>query len=487
MRLISATLLLAIISSFAAPLLLRGAPPEQAQVEQAVVKRIHYAGEPATASLAERMRELHVPGVSVAVVAGGRIAWQQAYGLADAGTSAAVTDQTDFQAASMSKPLTALAALALVDQGKLALDSDINQHLKRWQIPANEFTAKQPVTLRLLLSHRAGTTVSGFPGYKAGEAVPTIVQVLLGEKPASTEPVKVIRKPGAQFAYSGGGTTIVQLALEDTLGQSMTELMQRNVLQPLGMTGSTFAQPLPDDWRDRAAGGHDMNGSPIGYRTHPEQGAAGLWATAGDLARYFLGVQAALAGERGAILSTATATEMLKPVGDGTVGLGPFLTIDDGRVVRFGHGGANAGFRGSMLGTLEGGFAAVVLTNSDEGSALADEVINTVAGVYGWPGPTSESKTIVRLDSGVLDKYVGDYAIGPIKAGTISVRDGSVFIKGMQGEVEIFFESPTKFLNPFVGLEGEIEVGDDGVVSLTVKTGGQTIRVRKIVPKEGPK
>jgi CubicO group peptidase (beta-lactamase class C family) len=151
---------------------------------------------PAIMKLAERMEFYKVPGVSVAVINDGRIEWARAYGVKDATTKDLLTTETLFQAGSISKPTAALAALKLVQEGKLNLDEDVNVKLVSWKVPENEFTKTQKVTLRRLLTHSAGLTVHGFPGYAADAEVPTLIQVLNGEKPANTDPIRVDTVPG---------------------------------------------------------------------------------------------------------------------------------------------------------------------------------------------------------------------------------------------------------------------------------------------------
>ncbi len=342
---------------------------EQTAIEGSIEPLLRYEDDPPTCSLAERMKYLGVPGMSVAVVVDGRIAWAAGYGLADASDKTPVTTNTLFQAASISKPVTALGALRLVASGKVALDADINGYLRRWKIPANDFTGDHPVTLRLLLSHRGGTTVHGFPGYAAGAALPTLVDVLDGRPPANSAAVKVVRQPGKEFVYSGGGTTIVQMALEDVTGEPLAEYLAREVLGPLGMTSSTYEQPLPAAHRASAASGHTRDGQPIAgrFHTYPEQAAAGLWTTPSDLCRWLIGVQRAVAAEKGAVLPIELAKEMVAPVGDGPVGLGPFLTVEDGKVIAFGHSGGNEGFICDSRANMTGGTGAVVMTNSNSG------------------------------------------------------------------------------------------------------------------------
>src|SRR5215471_10327430 len=218
--------------------------PRIAQVESGLRPPVLIEGDK-TWSIEERMRFYGVSGVSIAVIRDSKIEWAKGYGLADVETKQAVTPSTLFQAGSISNPVSAMGALVLVEDGKLKLDADINGYLKSWKVPGNEHTAKSPVTLERLLSHTAGLTVHGLPGYAAGATIPTVPQVLDGAPPANTAPVRVDLDPGTQYRYSGGGYTIAQLAMVDVTGQTFPALMQRLVLGPLGMKESTFDQPLP--------------------------------------------------------------------------------------------------------------------------------------------------------------------------------------------------------------------------------------------------
>src|SRR5690606_17154585 len=157
----------------------------------------------------------------------------------------------------------------------------VNDQLTSWRLPANEHTAAQPVTLRHLLTHSAGTTVHGFRGYARGEEVPTLVQLLDGVKPANSAPVRVDIPVGSRWRYSGGGISIAQLVVEDETQKPFAQAARELVLQPFGMGNSTYVQPLPAALRDKAATGHRASGEPVAgnWHTYPEQAAAGLWTT----------------------------------------------------------------------------------------------------------------------------------------------------------------------------------------------------------------
>ena len=202
-------------------------------------------------TLQQLMDRFHVPGVGVAVIRDFEIHWAKGYGVADVESGARVDADALFQAASISKPVTAMAALRAVQDGRFSLDADINTILKSWKLPAGEFTRRQPVTPRALMSHTSGLGDGfGFPGYHPSAARPTIVEILNGSKPSNVGPVLMEREPFTAAKYSGGGVTLMQLALMDALGKPFPEIMQSLVLGPIGMTHSAFEQPLSPE-RDR--------------------------------------------------------------------------------------------------------------------------------------------------------------------------------------------------------------------------------------------
>lgn len=337
-------------------------------------------------TIPELLQRFRVPGVSIAVVWNGAIHWARAYGVADAATGAAVTTATRFQAASISKPVTAMAAMRLVQEGKLSLDADVNTILRSWQVPASEHTRRQPVTPRALFSHTSGADDGfGFPGYDPGQPLPTPVQVIAGEKPSPLGAVRFVREPYAAMKYSGGGTTIMQVALTDLTGEPFASLMQRLVLGPLQMTSSSFEQPPPASAEASLARAHNGAGArmPAPWHVYPEQAAAGLWTTPSDLARWLLEVQRANAGPRGAVLTQASVREMLSPVGAGPFAVG--LQLEKrGEGWYFMHGGSNWGFRADVLGHVRKGYGVVVMTNGDNGGAVIQEIEARVAAAYNW-------------------------------------------------------------------------------------------------------
>jgi len=389
-------------------------------VENGLMPPYVIEGAPATTwTLSERMKFHHVPAVSVAVIHAGQIVWAKGYGEAK--------EDTLFQAASISKPVTALAALAMVRKGQLSLDEDVNSKLKSWKVPDNEFTAQQKVTLRQLLSHSAGMTVHGFAGYAAAEPLPSLIQILNGEKPANNEPIRVDVLPVSVWRYSGGGFTVVQQLMIDTAGKPFPDILHDAVLGPVGMTHSTYQQPLPIALRAKAAQAYRPDGKPVdgGWHTYPEMAAAGLWTTPSDLARFAIEVRKEALGQSELVLTTELAKAMLTRQKD-DYGLGLGLS-GDGQSLRFGHGGANEGYRCDFQMYLDSGDGAAVMTNSDSGNSLSSEIFRSIAGAYGWPDYKPRSMKVTKLDSALLQRYAGNYKLGQMTI-VVALEQGKLWV-----------------------------------------------------------
>jgi len=342
--------------------------------------------EPAKLSLAELMKLYKDPGLTVAVIDGYKIAWTKAYGTTELGGNAPVTTKTLFQAGSISKPVAATGMLALVQAGKLSLDEDVNVKLKTWKVPENEFTKEQKVTLRRLASHTAGLTVHGFPGYDVDEKIPTIVQILNGEKPiANTPEIRVDFVPGTKWRYSGGGVTIEQLTMMDVSGKPFPALMKETVLDKIGMSDSSYEQPLPAAWAARTAVGTYASGKSVHGKWHvyPEMAAAGLWTTPTDLAKFVIEIALSKQGKSNRVLTQKTVDEMFThPPSSPDFGIG--IGLPANRPGEFGHDGADEGFQAMLVMNAETGQGVAIMANSDNGIAVAEEYARSVAKEYGW-------------------------------------------------------------------------------------------------------
>ena len=415
--------------------------------------------EHATHTLVDRMNDLKVPCVSIAVIHQGKIEWARGFGVRSVG-GPPVTADTMFQAGSISKPLAAMAALRLVQQGKLSLDNDVNTYLTSWKLPSDPITAGKPITLRELLTHTAGTTVHGFPGYASNEPIPTLVQVLNGEKPANTPAIRSEGAPGVNWKYSGGGYTIMQQVLIDVTKEPFPKLLHDSVLAPIGMSHSTYEQPLPKTFQSFAATPYRDDGKPVegGAHTYPEMAAAGLWTTPTDLAHYSIEVEQSLQGKANHVLSADMTRQMLTP-GIGHWGLGLAIGGADADPY-FSHGGANEGFRNIFLAYEKNGDGAVVMTSGDAGGLLGDEVMHSIAVEYGWPDYRPVVRTAVQVDPKILTQYAGSYELQKGFDLVVTLENGGLMTQATgQGKIPIYAESETKFFP--IAMPAEIEFFKD--------------------------
>jgi CubicO group peptidase (beta-lactamase class C family) len=373
-----------------------------------------------------QMARREIVGLSLAVIDDGRIVETRAYGTTSRGGSVRVTPATLFQAGSISKPVAALAALQLVERGKLALDEDVNVKLKSWTVPDNEFTKTERVTMRRLLSHTAGLTVHGFPGYAVNERMPTVAEVLDGK--GNTAAVRVDVVPGSISRYSGGGYTVLQQLMVDVSGKPFPAYMRDNVLQPLGMTNSTYEQPLPPAHAAGTATGYHASRAEVDGKWHvyPEMAAAGLWTTPTDLARFAIGVQQALAG-KSKVLSADLTRQMLTEQKPGQ-GLG-FGLAGSGPTLRFSHGGRDEGFDAYLVAFAEGGDGLVLMINANDNSRMLRRIINYVAKKYNWPDqpPPAEAVTAVQIAAAALTAVTGRYEFQNNNMLTLIASNGRVY------------------------------------------------------------
>lgn len=437
-------------------------------------------------TLPELMRMFGVPGMSVAVIRDSRIHWAKGYGIADVETGAPVDTGTLFQAASISKPVAAMAVLKAVQDGRFGLDDDINSILKSWKLNGGEFTRERPVTPRTLTSHISGLgDAFGYPGYDPGTPLPTMVQLLEGRDPSNTGPIFMERAPWAAFEYSGGGVSLMQLALSDARGRPFAEILRNDVLKPIGMSRSTFEQPLPPTLDQNAARAHDATGKGRGPKWHvyPELAAAGLWTTPSDLARFAIEVERAARGESQRVLNKAMATEMLTPVGVGSYAVG-FSIAKQGEGWYFSHGGSNWGFQSNLIMHKVKGYGVAMMTNAEVGGPLMSEVLRRVRRAYAWDSESAPvprgydppvTATPVTLSAETLARYPGRYKSGALDV-TVRFEGGALQLSAGGGawsplvpisETEFLLRGSTKFRF--------LRDGSGAVTGLAVRISGREV------------
>lgn len=439
---------------------------DRSRVENGLLPAVVLDGHAEPWNLESRMRRWNVPGVSIAVLRGGEIAWASAYGVLDTSGMEPMTVSTRMQAASVSKPVAATAALSLVANGTLDLDEDINTYLRSWKLPASELTREHPVTLRRLLSHTAGLSVPGYFGYAQGEPIPTLNQILDGAPPSNARAVVSKSVPGTELQYSGGGYQVMQRLLEDVSGQDFAGLLAEHVFVPADMTESSY-QPMTSG---SLPSGHDLAGNPIegNWRVHPELAAAGLWTTPIDLAKFSLALTRSIRQEEGGLLPDAVATEMMTPV-FGFAGLGPAVE-GEGRNLRILHAGENEGFRSYWLVYPAKGDGIVVMVNGDGGLHLIREIVRAAAATYDWDGAQPTTASSFALPDTVLAELGGTWTEQGDDSNRIVLR-----LKGLglemdspQGTFPFIATGINTMLCPETGQVMEFAIGNAGEPTLTM-------------------
>jgi len=363
-------------------------------------------------TIEERMKHYNIPGVSIAVIQDYRLLWVKSYGLADRETGQVVTPRTLFQAGSISKPVAAYGALKLVEQGKMGLEEAVNNKLTSWKIPQNQLTHENDVSLRDILSHSAGLTVYGFRDYPTGTAIPSLNQILEGQRPANSPPIRVNTKPATTNRYSGGGYTVLQQLMIDIEELDFPELMRKLVLKPINMHNSSFLQPLPQAKLRLAAAGYRHDASPVAGKRHlhPEMAAAGLWTSAGDLARFAADIQRALKNDSGNIISKTMAETMLTPVISRQNSLGFFIE-QKGSETYFRHRGTTIGFSADLVANKNRGYGVVVMTNTNQPEFIA-ELERSIAAEYNWHEYLAPEYKALSISDVEFKQITGRYRYG---------------------------------------------------------------------------
>ena len=363
-------------------------------------------------SLKQRMDFYKIQGLSVAVINEYKIEWAKGYGWANTSVHKAVTPQTLFQSASISKSLNGVGVLKLAQDKKLDLNTDINQYLTSWKFPYDSLSKNKKITVLNLLSHTAGLNMTGFPGYSQVDNLPTIPQILDGKKNSNTPAVRSQFEPGLRSQYSGGGVTISQLIVIDVSRQPYESYMWQSVLKPIGMTNSSFAQPPSDDKKHLLATAYRTDGKKLdgNYHIYPEQAAAGLWSNPSDLCKYIIETQLSFLGKSEKVLSAEMTRLRLTPYLEGPVALGVFIE-NRGGTKYFQHTGNNEGFTCTYYGSLSEGKGVVVMLNSDNG-AILDEIVNSVSSVYQWKDFYNPViKKVISVPEQTLSLFAGKYML----------------------------------------------------------------------------
>ena len=404
------------------------------RVENGVLPAVVVRGrEPPRTTIRALMERYHVPAVGIAVINHGRLEWARAYGVSEVG-GAPVDTATLFLAGQIGQAVATVAALRLVDEGLLGLDQNVNGRLTSWQVPENEFTTAEKVTLRRILSHTSGLSLASLLGYSTTDTLPTLRQVLDGVAPARSQPIRVLDTPGSRQRYSLGGFVVLQQLVEDVTAMPYAEHARARVLSPLGMGRTSHTQPLSAALAANAASGYDPANQmvPGRWRVYPELAALGMWTTPSDLARLTVALQRSAAGRSDGILSRATAEGMLSTQLENR-GLGFEVGGQEGwRFFRLeGHGN---NYLSELFAYASRGMGAVVMTNSSNGEGVKAAVLRAIAVEYGWPDLVPEEVEVARLPDEVLEQLEGRYSFRG-RERVLVVERGRILQRG-EGDVE---------------------------------------------------
>ena len=443
--------------------------PRVARVTSSLLGVVRIRGAAAEPkALDERLRHTNTAGASVAVAEAGQLAWARGFGLALAGSHDLVDSTTLFQAGSISKVLSATAALALVESGQLDLDRDVNAYLKAWKVPDTDLTAAHKVTLRRILSHRSGICNCAVGSYREGDAVPSLLQILEGKPPATSEPLRVDSVPGSVTRYSGKAIAVEQLLLTEQTGRAFPALLDTLVFQPLAMSHSTFEQPLPRRLRARASAAHDSRGNIIGGKDSviPEMAAAGLWSTPSDLLRWAIDIAEAYQRGSGRVLSQAMAESMLTSDPDAeSLGLGPVVE-GQGRGLHFGHAGWNPGFHAEVVYFPETRQGAAVMVNGDGGRPLVRELLYAIAAEYHWPDFAPPTLDPIPVEPALRASLLGNYEVERPEhvSARITAERGRLYLLAprLGTKTEIVFTAPHDFVALDSGDRFSVQTDDQG-------------------------
>lgn len=379
------------------------------QLERGIRGQVKFLGEPENfSSITNKMSEYNIPALSLAVINQGKIEWADIYQNANFPEEQKLDCTSIFQAASLSKPVTFLAALRMHSAGEIDLDKNIQNYLKDFVLPQGKQTAENPVTFRNIFSHTSGIIAGGYQGYAKNLALPSDLDVLKGSAGVNSPAIAVIAQPNTTLAYSGGAYTLAELALQDIYSDSFVNIMKRWILEPVGMDNSDFSQPLPASKFEQAAKGYTQSGEVLngGWRNYPEQAAAGLWSNSIDMAKFLIEIYKAYQG-KSSIFSQSDIKSIISHERDGHVY--GFVLNRSGDDISITHYGGNAGYRTGMTIDLTTGNGLAYLTNSDNGGSLGNELLLSASQVYGWQHFKQTNVHRNKLSSEVLQELPGEY------------------------------------------------------------------------------
>ncbi len=379
------------------------------ELESGIRGQVKFLGESENfSSITNKMSEYNIPALSLAVINQGKIDWAEIYQNANFSEAQKLDCMSIFQAASLSKPVTFLAAVRMHSAGEIDLDKNIQNYLKDFVIPQGKQSAENPVTFRNIFSHTSGIISGGYQGYAKNLDMPSDLDILRGNAGVNSPAIDVITPPNETLAYSGGGYTLAELAFQDIYNDEFSNIMKKWILEPAEMKYSEFTQPLLASKTNQIAKGYTQSGDVLegGWRNHPEQAAAGLWSNSIDMAKFLIEIYNAYQG-KSSIFTQSDIKLILSQERDGHV-YGFLLNRSDD-AISITHYGGNAGYRTGMTINLTSGNGLVYLMNSDNGGALGNELLLSASQVYNWQHFKQISVQRKKVSSEVLKGLSGEY------------------------------------------------------------------------------
>lgn len=435
----------------------------KAQLERGIRGQVKFLGEPENfSSVTGKMSEYNIPALSLAVINQGEIAWADIYQNANFSKEQKLDCTSIFQAASLSKPVTFLAAVRMYAAGEIDLDKNIQNYLKDFVLPQGKQTAENPVTFRNIFSHTSGINSGGYQGYAKDLALPADRDILKGSAGVNTPAIEVVTPPNETLAYSGGAYTLAEQALQDIYNDEFSNIMKKWILEPAGMKHSEFTQPLPASKSDQVAKGYTQSGGLVdgGWRNHPEQAAAGLWSNSIDMATFLIEIYRAYQG-KSSIFSQSDIKSIISHERDGHVY--GFILNRSGDDISITHYGGNAGYRTGMTISLTSGNGLVYLINSDNGGPLGNELMLSASQVYNWQHFKQTNVQRKQVSSEVLKGLPGEYKWN-------NQIDLSITFDENNKLISLIFPNGDEYkLTPVVGDELEFIHPDTGVKVMFIK------------------
>ena len=427
------------------------------RLENEIRGQVKFLNEPENLnSISNKMSELKIPALSLTIINQGQIEWSDVYQNPNFYTEEKLDNTSIFQAASLSKPVTFMAALRMHSAGEIDLDKNIQDYLKEFELPIGKQTEENPVTFRNIFSHTSGLNAGGYQGYSQELDLPSDMDILLGKEGVNSAAIEVVNTPNEALIYSGGGYTLAEVALQDRYNDDFAKIMKKWILDPAGMKSSDFIQPIPSTWSNRIAKGHTQSGNILegGWRNYPEQAAAGLWSNSSDLAKFLIEIYNAYQGNN-SILSTSDIKSIINQERDGHIY--GFVTERNGDDISITHYGGNAGYRTSMTISLTSGNGLVYLINSDNGVSLGNELLLSASEIYGWKHFKQTQVHSDDVDLEILKGLAGEYKWNNQIDLTIGFNDDSNSIS------LIFPNGDDYILSPIVGDELDFIHSNTGV------------------------